>query len=330
MSPADPTPVTILAAGGTIAMGAAAGAGESPELDGEALVAAVPGLGSVQGLRVRSLPNRPSSAQLTGPEALAIARAAVDEAAQGRGVAVTHGTDTLEEVAYLCDLLHAGDTPIVFTGAMRPSSAAGADGPANLLDAAVVAQSPAAAGLGVLVVFAGEIHAARAASKTDSTAMAAFQSPRLGPLGRVAERRVLLERSVERRPPIPATRLDAAVPILPAALGLDGAVIDAALESGVNGLVAVALGAGHLPPPFLDTLRRAAERVPVVTAVRPRRGAILHETYAFEGSERDLRQGGIIAAGALSSAAARIKLLACIGAEYDRAAIAEAFAPDDL
>lgn len=323
-------PVTVLAVGGTISMAAAGGAGASPELDGDALVAAVPGLGAVEGLSVRSLPNRPSSAQLTAPEALAIARAAIDEAGTGRGVVVTHGTDTLEEVAFLCDLLYAGEAPIVFTGAMRPASAAGADGPANLLDAAVVAGSRGAAGLGVLVVFAGEIHAARAVSKTDSTAMAAFQSPRLGPLGRVAERRMLLERSVDRRPPIPATRLDAAVPILPAALGLSGAIIHAALESGADGLVAVALGAGHLPPPFLTTLRRAADRIPVVTTVRPKRGAILHETYLFEGSERDLRRGGIVPAGGLSSAAARVKLLVCLGAGYDRAAIARAFAPDDL
>ncbi|MDP9383842.1 MAG: asparaginase, partial [Actinomycetota bacterium] len=92
----------------------------------------------------------------------------------------------------------------------------------------------------------------------------------------------------------------------------------------------VALGAGHVPPPFLAAARRAAERIPVVATVRPKRGSILHDTYAFEGSERDLREGGgIVAAGALTSAAARIKLLACLGAGYDRAAIAAAFAPDD-
>jgi L-asparaginase len=324
----DPTPVTILSAGGTIAMSAPGAGAVSPELDGEALVAAVPGLGAVVGLRVRSLLNRPS-AQLTGPEALSIARAAAEEAAEGRGVVVTHGTDTLEEVAYLTDLLYAGDAPIVFTGAMRPASAAGADGPANLLEATAVASAPESAGLGVLVCFAGEVHAARAVRKADSTSLSAFQSPRAGALGRVEEGRVRLERTVERRPPIPAERLDAAVPIVPAALGLDGVFVDAAVDAGADGLVIVALGAGHVPPPFLAALRRAAQRIPVVATVRPKRGAILHDTYAFEGSERDLRGAGLVAAGSLTSAAARIKLLACLGAGHSAAEIAAAFAPDD-
>ncbi len=330
MPTVDPRPVTILSAGGTIAM-ASPGSGAravSPELDGEALVAAVPGLGAVPGLRVRSLLNRPS-AQLTGPEALSIALAAVQEAAEGRGVVVTHGTDTLEEVAYLTDLLYGGDTPIVFTGAMRPSSAAGADGPANLLDASAVAGSAEAAGLGVLVTFTGEVHAARAVRKADSTSLSAFQSPTQGPLGRIEEGRVRLRSSVERLAPIPVAGLDAAVPIIPAALGLDGAIIDAALAAGADGLIAVALGAGHVPPPFLGGLRRAAERIPVVATVRPKRGSILRDSYDFEGSERDLRDVGIVAAGSLTSAAARIKLMACLGAGYDRVAIALAFAPDD-
>src|SRR4051794_15057611 len=163
MTAADPRPVSVLTTGGTIAMSSAgaggaraAGAGGaravSPVLDGDALVAAVPALGMVPGLSVRSLGNRPS-AQLTCPEALDLAQAAVAEASAGRGVVVTHGTDTLEEVAYLTDLLYDGETPIVFTGAMRAASAPGADGPANLLDAAAVASSAEAVGLGVLVVF---------------------------------------------------------------------------------------------------------------------------------------------------------------------------------
>lgn len=320
--------MTVLSAGGTIAMASADAGAVSPELDGAALVAAVPALGRLSGLRVRSLLNR-ASAQLTGTEALDVARAAIAEAELGRGVVVTHGTDTLEEVAFLTDLLQGGDAPIVFTGAMRASSAPGADGPANLLDAAAVAASPWSAGLGTLVVFAGEIHAARAVRKVDSTALNAFGSPQLGSLGRVEEGRPRLQRLVERRPPIPATRLDATVPIVPAAVGMDGTLLDAAVAAGVDGLVIVGVGAGHVPPPFLAGCRRAIDHVPIVATVRPERGAILRDTYAYEGSERDLREAGIIAAGSLTAAAARIKLLACLGAGYDRAALTRAFEPDD-
>jgi L-asparaginase len=319
----------VLAAGGTIAMAGDGGGGPAiPELDADALLAAVPALRARDGLEARTIGIRPS-AHLTGPDALGVARAAADEAAAGRGVVVTHGTDTLEEVALLCDLLHGGEAPIVFTGAMRVASAAGADGPANLLDAVDAAAAEEAAGLGVLVAFAGELHAARAVRKTASTGPAAFASPGAGPLGRVTEGRVALDRRPERRPALPVARLDGVVHVVTAGLGAGGAIVDAAAAAGADGLVAVLLGAGHSPPPFLDALARAAERMPVVATVRPEVGAILHDTYGFEGAEADLRATPAICAAALSPAAARMKLMACLGAGLDRAGIAAAFAPDD-
>jgi L-asparaginase len=321
-------PVTVLAAGGTIAMAAAEGAPVSPELDADALLAAVPSLATHRDLTARTVDRRPS-AQLDGPGALAIARAAVTEAEGGRGVVVTHGTDTLEEVAFLCDLVYGGEAPLVFTGAMRPASAPGADGPANLVDAVAVAGAAEAAGLGVLAVFAGEVHAARAVRKADSTGPAAFDSPRDGPLGRVAENRVAIRRRIGRRPPLRVERLDGAVHVVATGLGDDGALLEAAVAAGADGIVAVALGAGHVPPAFLRAIERAAARVPVVATVRPERGAILHSTYGFEGAEGDLRASGAVCAGALSPAAARVKLMACLGAGCDRAGIAAAFAPDD-
>jgi L-asparaginase len=321
--------VTVLAAGGTIGMSPGGSGGVVPRLDADALVAAVPPLASVPGLRARTVSTRPS-VQLDAAEALDIARAAAAEADAGRGVVVTHGTDTLEEVALLADLLYAGEAPIVFTGAMRHASALGADGPANLFDAVVVAGAAGAEGLGALVVFAGAVHAARAVRKADSTAPAAFDSPRLGPIGRVQEGRAWMARRLERFPPVPVASLDATVHIVPAALGADGSLVAAAVEAGADGLVAVVLGAGHTPPPYLAALKQAATRVPVVITVRPERGSILRDTYAFEGAERDLRTGPLICAAALSPAAARIKLMACLGAGYARGAIAGAFKPDDF
>jgi L-asparaginase len=317
-------PVIVLAAGGTIAM---AGDGPVvPSLDAEGLVAAVPGLSVEAARTVSSAPG----VGLSLADALEVARAACSEAAAGRGVVVTHGTDTLEETAFLCDLLYDGEAPIVFTGAMRPASAPGADGPANLLDAAAAARSAAAGGLGVLVCFAGELHAARDVRKADSTSVAAFRSPRLGPLGHVLEDRVAIGRRVGRRRAIAPRALDAAVHIVPAALGADGSLVRAAVAAGADGLVAVVLGAGHTPPAFLSALEEAASQVPVVATVRPERGAILHATYGFEGSERDLRSGRALCAGALTPAAARMKLLACLGAVLAGEALAEAFAPDDV
>ena len=321
--------VTVLAAGGTIGMTPDESGGAIPRLDADGLVQAVPPLASVPGLRARTVSTRPS-VQLTAAEALEIARAAASEADAGRGVAVTHGTDTLEEVALLTDLLYGGEAPIVFTGAMRHASALGADGPSNLFDAVVVAGADGADGLGVLVVFAGAVHAARAVRKTDSTAPTAYDSPRLGPIGRVQEGRAWMARRLERFPPVPVASLEATVHIVPAALGADGSLVEAALESGADGLVGVVLGAGHTPPPFLAALKRAAARVPVVVTVRPERGSILRGTYAFEGAERDLRSGPLICAAALSPAAARMKLMACLGAGYARGAIAGAFGPDDF
>jgi L-asparaginase len=322
------TSITVLAAGGTIAMAGTDGGRAAPSLDAAALIAAVPALAEVADLRAETIDTRPS-VQLDPPGALAIARAAVAEADAGRGVVVTHGTDTLEEVALLCDLLYAGEAPIVFTGAMRPASAPGADGPANLLDAVTVAGEPDAAGLGVLVAFAGRVHAARAVRKVDSTAPDAFASPRLGPVGRVQEGRARISRRLERFPPVPVSSLDAVVHVITAGLGADGTLVDAAVEAGADGLVAVLLGAGHTPPPLLAALERAAKRVTVVATVRPERGSILRSTYGFAGAETELRTTPVICAGALSPAAARIKLMACLGAGYTQVATRGAFAGDD-
>jgi L-asparaginase len=311
-------PVTVLSAGGTIAM---SGARARPAVDVEALVAAIPALAGVAGLRTRSVVELPG-AHLGAADALALARAALEEAAAGRGVVLTHGTDTLEETAVLCDVLHAGPEPIVLTGAIRPSGAPGADGPANLLDAVAAAGARETAGLGALVCFAGELHAARAVRKVASSSPAAFGSPLTGPLGVVAEGRVLIATRPWRPDPLPLpASLDAHVPIVPTFLGDDGRSLLGALRDDAAAIVFVALGAGHVAPPVLRALRVAAAAVPVAITVRPERGLLLRETYGFEGAEDDVRRSGALAAGALSPQAARMILLAGLGGDAPRAEI---------
>jgi L-asparaginase len=310
--------VLVLATGGTIAM---RGERAVPSAGPGELLAAV-GLEGVESRELLGLPG----AQIGLAEALAVARTAVEEAAAGRGVVVTHGTDTLEETAFLCDLMHAGEAPIVFTGAIRPASAPGADGPANLIDAVAVAGAAAAAGLGCLVVFGGEIHAARGARKVDSAGPSAFGSPGGGPIGRVVEGRIALRaRPVRPERPLAPERLDFRVPVLVATLGDDLAALDAPAD----GAVVAALGGGHLSPAALERVRAAAARMPVVLAVRPERGAMLEATYGFDGAEGDLRASGGIPVGALSPQAARMKLLACLGCGLSGPDLALAFSQDD-
>ena len=318
-------PVSVLSTGGTIAMTSAAG-GARPQLDAGALVRSLPGLSDVE-LSSRTLATVPS-VHLTAGAALEVARAAASEGQEGGGVVVTHGTDVLEETAWLCDLLYGGSAPIVFTGAMRPAGAPGADGPANLLDAVRLAASADARDLGVLVAFSGEIHAARDVRKVDSAGPAAFGSPRTGALGSVREDRIRLDRVITRRAPLGVAHLDARVAVVPVGLGDDGGLLHAA--AGIaDGLVVVLPGAGHAAPAVLAALSEVARSRPVVVTVRPERGSVLHRTYAFHGSERDVRALPVLCAAALSPQAARIKLMACIGADLDRPAMAEAFAPDD-
>jgi L-asparaginase len=330
MSVADRVPsarrVLVLASGGTISMSGEDGA--VPDLDGEGLVAAVPGLSGFEAIHGRTVLNKPSS-HLSLSEQLAVCRQARDAARRGTGVVVTHGTDSLEETAMLCDILHDAEAPIVFTGAIRPSSAPGADGPANLVDAASVAASAEAAGMGVLVCFGGEIHHARCVRKTDTVSLVAFSSPQSGLLGRVTEGHPIIWSRLPRNPPLDPPDLDRRVLVVPTGAGDDGTLARAALATDPDGMVIGTLGAGHLAPPLLELWADAAERMPVVAYCRPERGVILSSTYGYPGSERDLRGTGIIPAGFLSPQAARMKLLACLASGLSIDEVRWAFRQDD-
>ena len=318
--------VRILVAGGTIGMTGEEGA--TPTLGGDDLIRSVPSLSGREGLESQQVVNVPS-AHLTLEDQLKICRSARDAARNGVGVVVTHGTDTLEETAMLADVVHDADAPIVFTGAIRPASAPGADGPANLGDAVNVAASEDAAGLGVLVCFGGEIHHARCARKTDTTSLVAFSSPQTGPLGRVTEGHPTIWSRVPRNPPLDPPDLERRVLVVPSTSGDDGSLARAALDTEPDGVVIGTLGAGHLGPELLDVWARAAERIPVVACCRPERGVILNATYGYAGSERDLRETGVIPAGFLSPQSARMKLLACLAAGLSIDEVRWAFRQDD-
>lgn len=229
----------------------------------------------------------------------------------------------------LCDVIHDAEAPIVFTGAIRPASAPGADGPANLLDAVSVAASDEAAGMGVLVVFGGEIHHARCARKTDTTSLTAFSSPQTGLLGRVTEGHPTFWSRMPRNPPLDPPDLERRVLVVPTGSGDDGTLARAALSTEPDGVVIGTLGAGHMAVELLELWAQAAERIPVVAYCRPERGVVLTGTYGYAGSERDLRGTKIIPAGFLSPQAARMKLLACVATGLSIDEVRWAFRQDD-
>ncbi|HYZ80587.1 MAG TPA: asparaginase domain-containing protein [Solirubrobacteraceae bacterium] len=317
-------PVRLLAAGGTISM---QGEHAVPTLDAAGLVAAIPELARFEDLTAENVLGLPGP-QISLEQGLELVGQAAGAAARGEGTVITTGTDTLEELAMLGALLHDGEAPVVFTGANRPASAPGADGPANLLDAVAVAAAPAAAGLGTLVVFGGEILAATAARKVESTGPSAFGAPVAGPIGRVVEGRLWLHARPVRHRTLKPTAITHNVAIVSAALGERGDLLRAAAETA-DGVVVEAFGAGHLTPGMLHALHDVVARLPVVITVAPERGSMMHATYGFEGAERDVRSSGAVCAPFLSARAARIALLCCLGAGLDRDAIATALAPWD-
>ena len=319
MSP-EPAAVRLLIAGGTIAM---SGSPARPSMEVIEQLQRQAGA-QVEAEVFATVP----SVQFSADQALALCRRATEIAADGTAVVITHGTDLLEEVAFLCDLIYDGDAPIVFTGAMRTAMAPSADGPANLNVAIAVASDREAHGLGVLVAFADRVHAARHVRKSDSTSIDAFDSPQAAALGHVEEGRLSLRWAPPRLSALDLSSLDGTVEILTPGLASSPELV-AAAAAVCDGLVISLPGAGHTPPSFLAAVQKVALTKPVVAVPRPQRGALLRDTYGFEGSEVDLRSGAIVCCSTLSAPAARIALLAAHGARLTSPELNELFSRYD-
>ncbi|MEU5547131.1 asparaginase [Streptomyces sioyaensis] len=327
--------VAVFALGGTISTGTdpATGALVPGRSAGE-LLASVPGLDAL-GVRLRVHDfRRLPSASLTLADLDALHRAIAAELDSGTvdGVVVVQGTDTIEETAFYLDLLHQGDAPLVFTGAMRNPTLSGPDGPANLYAAVVAAAGPWLRGAGCVVVLGDQVHAARTVEKSHTTSPAAFTSPGSGPLGLVAEGRVRLHQRLPHRTGGPVGNATVTkdgsvrVALHTVTLGDDGTLLDL-LEGRCSGLVLAALGGGHVPEWLVPKLRRLADRIPVVLTSRIGNGPVLTGTYGYPGSERDLLANGLIPGGDLNPYKARVLLhrLLATGC-HDRTRIARTFA----
>lgn len=307
--------VHVLFTGGTISMRIDPGTGAAvPALSGDEIVAHASGLKREARLTLEDY------ARLPGPHVtphwmwrLRARVQALVEDPEVAGVVLAHGTDTLEETAFLLDLTVDTERPVVFCGAMRTVSQLGWDGPANLLTAVRTAVHEQAGGRGVLVAVGEEIHAASEVTKWHTQRLDAFRSP-LGPIGIVERGAVRFLRPPARTPRIPARRIVSEVDLHTMAVGVDDALLRASLARGAHGLVLEATGCGNVPPSILPGLRAAlAARVPVVVVSRCAEGRVF-PAYGYAGGGQMLHELGVILGGDLPGPKARIKLMAALGA----------------
>lgn len=320
--------VLVLSLGGTITMVPSETGGIAPRLGAEDLVAAVPALAEVAEVEARS-PFRLPSPSLEPAHLVEVAKAIEEAFARGfAGAVVVQGTDTIEESAFLLDVLVAGDKPVVVTGAMRGADAPGADGPANLLAAVRVAAAAEARGLGTLVVLNYDIHAARFVQKAHTALPSAFASPLAGPIGGVVEGRVRIWARVPRLPCLPGFGgPPRPVALLRWAMGEDGRLLEALPGLGYAGVVVEGMGAGHVPAAAAPLLGELAARMPVVLASRCMTGPVFTRTYGYPGGEIDLLARGLVSAGMLSGLKARLLLGLALRSTTGQGAAVAAFTP---
>ena len=314
--------IVLLFVGGTISMkhDDALG-GAVPALSGEEIVDATRGLRDVAPLELEQWGRFPGP-HMTVERMWALRNRIAEHVARPevQGVVVTHGTDTLEETAYLVARSVAADKPVVFTGAMRPASDIGWDGPSNLLDATRVAASPASRSGGTLVCIGERIHSALEVGKTHTEARDAFESPGLGALGEVDEGEVIYHRAVRHMPaPIMPEQPAMPVDLVAAYAGADARLLDASRESGAKAVVLAAMGRGNVPPAMFEGVVRWVESGrPILVSSRAQRGRV-GASYAYPGGGRQLLDAGAIFAYGRRPGQARIEAMLALGAGYDHA-----------
>ncbi|MFL5482661.1 MAG: asparaginase [Gemmatimonadaceae bacterium] len=306
--------IVILFTGGTIAMRSDPQAGAQPSLTPAEILQATKGIRAITGIETEEWGQFPGP-HMTVERMWALRNRIVEHLARPEveGVVITHGTDTLEESAYLVARSTTTDKPIVFTGAMRTVNDLGWDGPANLFEAVQVAASPETKGFGVMVVIGGQIFAALDTTKTNTHLLDAFESPGLGPLGVLDEGELILRREMPPSPPtLNPNGLATPVDIIFVAAGSDTRLLDAARESA-KGVVLAAMGRGNVPPAMVPGIQRwVSDRKPVVITSRTQGGRVGH-TYGYPGGGRRLEEMGAIFGGSRRAQQARIDLILALG-----------------
>lgn len=307
--------VRVLNTGGTIASTGGDG-GATPEKRGDELLAAVPGLADYADLEAVQVAQIPSF-DMDFPTIRRIADSIQEAATDGvDGVVVTHGTDTMEESAYVLDLLLNEPIPVVLTGAQRRPDETSPDGPANLQTSVRAASHGRLAGTGgVYIAFDEELHPARNVTKSHTSSLDTFESPDAGPVavfGR-GEPRFFREPGTIT-PHLPVDELSAVVEMVKTGIGVGGVDIERAIEVQADGLVVEGTGLGNTTTAIGDAIAEAIEAgIDVVVTSRCHGGAV-EPVYGGGGGGATLAAHGVHFGGALPAHKARLKLLLVLSA----------------
>ena len=308
---ADRPRIALLATGGTIACRPGPGGRMVPGVTPEELVASVPGLEDIASISVESL--QQVSGFDMGPERMTEVALRARELLLGGaadGVVVTHGTDTVEETMYLCEMLAGEATargPIVFACAMRAGSEPGADGPRNLLNAVRIASSPVGRGRGVLLSVNDRVHCAAWVSKLNTVHVETFESVRGGPVGSMQPEGPVFVLDSPRSPRGAGIRGE--VPLVKAYTGMQTDLFDWHLDRGIDGLVVEGTGAGNMPSPVAPGIRRLLDAgIPVIVTSRCPYG-LPESPYGGAGGGANLDDLGVLRAGHLNGPKARLAMM---------------------
>ena len=199
------------------------------------------------------------------------------------GVAITHGTATLEETSYFLHLTVKSTRPVVITGAMRPPTALSTDSDLNLLDAVRTAACPEAVGLGVLTVLNNEIQCGRDVTKASTFRVETFRPNELGFLGYAdSDGKVVFYRAPLRRHTVDTPFMVDDMTTLPridivySYAGADSLLVDAVRNNRSDGLILAGFGGGTFPPAVIDAAVKLVEDgIPVVLATRSTAGRVV-------------------------------------------------------
>lgn len=301
----------LLATGGTISMVKDPQTGQNVSVRTAADLWTQTSMATVIEVHLSDFPTKP---ERQVEDLLTLAHCIQYEANGVDGVVVTHGTDTMEEVAYFIDEVTPSSVPIVFTGALRPAWAAGYDGIRNLENAIRVALSVTAE-YGTLVTMTDEVFEAWSVYKADTGALEAFTARRGAPCGRIFGDQVEFAWR-----PVPRARLNripdslpTTVPILMMGINDDAALLDRLSDVLAQGIVIAGIATGSVPSLARRRILSLAESgFPVVLCSSAVSGRTA-EDYYYPGAYDDLRAAGVVIENWLSPRKARIRLMLSLG-----------------